>query len=147
MTGNKVETCCSAWRYFAAIFYDFILLFAVLFFATAMILPFYGGKAVGSGDIIYFLYLLSISYLYFTWQWVHGGQTLGMRAWGIKLTAGTGKTLTWRLAGGRFLCSLLSWLLLGIGFFWRLFDREGRTLHDRLSGTYLMSVRDEQTKS
>jgi uncharacterized RDD family membrane protein YckC len=30
---------------------------------------------------------------------------------------------------------LLSWLPLGLGYFWILFDREGRAWHDRLSRT------------
>lgn len=125
-------------------FYDGILLFAVLFLATAMILPFHDGEAIGSGNIVYILYLLFCSYLYFAWQWVHGGQTLGMRAWRIRVVALNDAPLTWRTAGRRFLASLFSWLILATGFLWRLFDRDGRTLHDRLSGTCLVSVRGEE---
>jgi uncharacterized RDD family membrane protein YckC len=32
----------------------------------------------------------------------------------------------------------LSWLPLGLGFFWVLFDRDRRAWHDRLSGTRLV---------
>ncbi|MEX2524607.1 MAG: RDD family protein [Gammaproteobacteria bacterium] len=138
------DTRCSPWRHAAAVLYDGILLFAVLFLATAMLLPFHDGEAIESGNILFFLYLLLCSYLYFAWQWVHGGQTLGMRAWHLKVIAVGDSPLTWHTASLRFVSSLLSWLLLGAGFLWRLFDRDGRTLHDRLSGTCLVSVRGKE---
>ena len=136
------ETDCPLWRRGLGMFYDAILLFAVLFLATALLLPFHGGTAFESGNIPYLIYLLAWGYLYFAWPWTHGGQTLGMRAWRIRAVDKAGKPPGWRYASLRYLASLLSWLLLGAGFAWALFDRRRRTLHDILSHTRLLVVRD-----
>ena len=67
----------------AAIVYDLFLLTAVLFVATAIALPLNAGAAFTSGQYLYPVYLLAVSFLFFGWFWTHGGQTLGMRAWKI----------------------------------------------------------------
>ena len=127
-------------RRLAAIAYDACLLFAVLFVATALVLPFTGGQAVAPGNRLFFLYLLAVSYLYFAWFWTHGGQTLGMRAWHIRVRASDGGAVTWKRAALRFLVSLLSWGALGAGFLWAAFDARRRAWHDRLSHTTLESA-------
>ena len=35
----------------------------------------------------------------------------------------------------RFFAAILSWIPLGLGFWWQLRDKDGLTWHDRLSGT------------
>ncbi|MGH7129142.1 MAG: RDD family protein, partial [Planctomycetaceae bacterium] len=103
-------------RRFAAIVYDSLLLFAVLFFASlAVIVPF----DIRYGDPLYSLYLLytyAVGFLFFGWFWTHGGQTLGMRTWRIRLESAGGDIITWRRALLRYVAALLSWLLLGGGF-------------------------------
>ena len=127
-------------RRLAAVVYDGLLLFAVLFAATALVLPFAGGSAIAPANPLYLLYLLGVSYLYFAWFWTHGGQTLGMRAWRFRVLTQAGEALTWRRAGLRFGCALLSWGALGAGFLWTAFDREQCSWHDRLSGTRTAST-------
>jgi uncharacterized RDD family membrane protein YckC len=84
------------------------------------------------------LYLLLIAFAFFGWFWVHGGQTLGMRAWRLRLVSADGGPVSWKQAAIRFAAALLSWSCLGLGFFWALIDREKRAWHDRLSGTRLI---------
>ncbi|MDH3690944.1 MAG: RDD family protein, partial [Gammaproteobacteria bacterium] len=48
------------------------------------------------------LYLVSVCFVFFGWFWVHGGQTLGMRAWRVKLTRSDDRPVDWRHAGIRF---------------------------------------------
>ena len=125
-------------RRFAAMVYDSLLLVAVLFAATVLVLPLTRGLAIEPGDALhglYVLYLLGVSYVYFGWFWIHGGQTLGMRAWHFRIRTETGAALTWRRAALRFGWALLSWAALGSGFLWQVFDREHRSWHDRLSRT------------
>ncbi len=129
---------CSLIRRFFAIFYDGLLLGSVLFIATLIILPLIGDGAIESGNLIYNVYLLIISYLFFCWQWMNGGQTLGMKSWHIKLVASDQALLTWRKVSIRFLTAILSWLLLGAGFFWSMFNEQRLTLHDKLSDTRLV---------
>lgn len=129
-------------RRLAAIAYDAFLLFALFFVATALVLPFTGGEAIAPGSAIYLLYLLGVSYLYFGWCWTHGGQTLGMRAWHIRIRTLQGAAVPWRLGSIRFLASLLSWGACGAGFLWAAVDPEHRSWHDRLSHTVLVTAQE-----
>ncbi len=68
-------------RLLGAVAYDLLLWLAVLFLATALILPISGGDALRAGNPLYTSYLFMVSFFFYAWFWVHGGQTLGMRAW------------------------------------------------------------------
>ncbi|NNE39189.1 MAG: RDD family protein [Gammaproteobacteria bacterium] len=139
---------CGLLRRLAAIFYDCLLLIAVLFAATAILLPFTQGEAINSENIFYFLYLSAWSYLFFGWAWTHGGQTLGMRAWKIKLLDSESNIVTWTTAGKRFLLSMMSWAFMGLGFIWAIVDPDKLTFHDRYSGTRLYKIKaTEDTKA
>lgn len=131
-------------RRLAAIVYDSMLLFGVLFGATAVLLPFTGGEALAPEQPLYLLYLLGVSFLYFGWCWTRGGQTLGMKAWRVKTQACGGGPVSWGMAGRRYMVALLGWLAAGTGFWWALVDRGHRTWHDRLSRTELVRVRPNQ---
>lgn len=120
--------------------YDACLLGAVLFFATALALPVTGGQAVAAGNPWYSAYLLLTSYGYFAWQWGKGGQTLGMRAWRVRLATSTGARPARGRLALRFLLACLSLGALGAGFFWALLDRDGLAFHDRFSGTALFRI-------
>jgi uncharacterized RDD family membrane protein YckC len=122
----------------AAVFYDAILLFAVLFLATAIALPFNAGIAFSTGQYGFVLYLLGVSYLYYAWFWTHGGQTLGLKAWGLKLRRLGGGDVGWRQATMRFIVAFLSWIVFGLGFLWCLFSREKYCWHDAMSKTRLI---------
>ena len=72
---------------------------------------------------------------YFTWFWIHGGQTLALKTWHLRLVAVDGGAVPVQKAGLRFLLAFAGLALLGAGWWWALFDREGCFLHDRLAGT------------
>jgi len=132
---------CGLIRRLAAISYDLLLLVALDFIATAIILVFTGGVAIDSSNPFFKLYLLLIAYWYFAWQWVHGGQTLGMRAWKIRVYSADNGVVSWPIASKRYLLALLSWLFLGAGFLWALFDPGKLAFHDRYSHSRLLVVR------
>jgi len=119
-------------------FYDAILLAGVLFIATALLLPFRSGEAFGPQHFAYDAYLFGVGFLYYGWFWTHGGQTLGMRAWQMRVLADAGGTMTWTRATVRFLVAILSLSLFGLGFWWSLWDIRERCWHDRLSRTHLV---------
>jgi len=128
-------------RRLAAIFYDSLLLIAVLVVATALVVLPLGlglGISVNPANPLYRLYLLSVIVGFFLFFWVRGGQTLGMRVWRIKVIRDDGRPLTLKDATVRFGAAVLSWLPLGLGFFWCWFDPQRLTWHDRLSGTRLV---------
>lgn len=122
-------------RRLAAVFYDTCLLLALLFVATALILPFNAGQAYTAQQIVYPLYLLLVSFLFYGWFWTHGGQTLGLRAWKLKVLTIDRKPISWTQALVRFASAILSWLMFGMGFLWILFNKDRRAWHDQLSKT------------
>lgn len=126
------------WRRLAAIFYDALALAGILFFATACLLPFNGGEAFQPNNILYSGYLFIVSFLFFGWFWTHGGQTLGMRAWKIRVCTLQGDALSWRQAFLRFITALLSWSLFGLGFLWILLSKRKAGWHDILSRTKIV---------
>lgn len=130
---------CTLTRRFAAILYDTLLLWVTLFFATALVLLF-RRQGIQAGSYLYQAYLLLCAYGYFAWQWLHGGRTIGMRAWRIRLISVHGARLTWTQTALRFIGGALSWLLLGGGFVWAIRDPKRRGLPDILSGTRLVLI-------
>lgn len=121
----------------AIILYDALLLFAVLFFTTALALPFNNGDAFVDSRFLYPVYLGCISFAFYGWFWTHGGQTLGLKTWKYQVLTIDLQPITWKQAFFRFCLGLMSWVVLGLGFFWIFFDKNNLALHDRLSKTGL----------
>jgi uncharacterized RDD family membrane protein YckC len=137
-TQSHVITPPGLLRRLAAIFYDLLLLLALMLVATSLItLPF--GMPDGGLLRAFQLFLFELIPLaFFGGFWWRGGQTLGMRSWRVKVVRMDGTPLSWRDALKRHLAALLSCLALGLGFLWILIDAEGLAWHDRLSGTRLI---------
>ena len=131
-------------RRLAALVYDALLLFAVLFAATVPVLLLNGGQAIRPNDPAYTGYLLAVSYVYLGWCWTRSGETLGMRAWRMRVCTRKGGRLGWRRALWRFAAALISIAPAGMGLLWVAFDRDRSSLHDRLSGTVLELVPPER---
>jgi uncharacterized RDD family membrane protein YckC len=121
----------------AVVIYDLILLIAVLFVATALVLPLNAGAAFTAQQVFYPIYLLAISFLFYGWFWTHGGQTLGLRAWNLKVLTVDRQPINWKQALIRFFAAFFSWSFCGLGFLWILIDKQHRSWHDNLSGTAL----------
>lgn len=125
-------------RRLGAMVYDAFLLTGLLFFATTLLLPLRGGEAFRPNELAYSAYLLGVCFMFYGWFWTHGGQTLGMRAWKIRLCVEDGSAVTWGRAAVRFAAALLSLGLFGLGYWWALWDKRKRCWHDLLSGTHLV---------
>jgi uncharacterized RDD family membrane protein YckC len=138
MQSSADNNAPSLFRILAAIFYDTLLLIAILFVATAIVLILNGGKQISQDNYLYTAFLFSLCFIFYYWFWMHGGQTLGMRSWRIRLTQEDSSPITRKQAAIRFFSALLSWSAAGLGFFWILIDEKKRSWHDRLSGTKLI---------
>lgn len=137
---------CTLLRRLAAILYDSLLLGAVLLLASLIALPLLGDEPSRAALLLFRIYLVLMLFIFFAWFWTHGGQTLGMRAWRIRLQSRGGGPITLWQALLRFLVAALSWLACGLGFLWSLFDREHLTWHDRYSMSELVVVPKEAAK-
>ncbi|MDZ5605135.1 RDD family protein [Pseudomonas sp. RP23018S] len=139
-------------RRLAALFYDFLLCTALLIVtagAYKMVQMAIIGQArmrelteAGAldGDPLLSTILLFALFGFFAKFWTHGGQTLGMQVWGIRVQNADGSAISLWQALLRFVVAIASWLCLGLGFFWAVFDKRQRTWHDLYSDSQLVRV-------
>jgi uncharacterized RDD family membrane protein YckC len=95
----------------AAGFYDGLLLLALWLsslLASAFMTTLSG---LPRNDRTNSVLLLVVGAVYFCWSWTHGGQTLGMRAWRLKLRRLDGAPVRWQVALVRYVLMLASWLI------------------------------------
>lgn len=122
-------------RRLAAAAYDALLLLAVLFVAAFLFITIFGSAVEPPRRHFFQAYLLAVIALYFIWFWTHGGQTLAMKTWRIRLVAMDGGDVPIKIALLRFFLAFAGLAFFGAGWWWMLFDREHCSLHDRLTGT------------
>ena len=60
------------------------------------------------------LLLFAVLGLYFAWFWVHGGQTVAMKTWHVRVVRLDGRPLGWRGALARYALSWM-WFLPALG--------------------------------
>jgi uncharacterized RDD family membrane protein YckC len=124
-------------RRLGAMLYDGLLVVALMMFATVPFVIVRGGESVEPGDPYYRLTMLIIAWLFFAGFWSRSGRTLGLQAWRLRIETSSGERPGFGAASLRFLAALISWLPLGLGFWWQLWDKDSLSWHDRLSGTRL----------
>jgi len=133
------------WRRLAALVYDLFPLIG-LWMLTVFVCLFAAGRHYDPAHPQWAqrlglqLALFIVTAGYFVISWARIGQTIGMRAWRLKLVRENGDRLGALLALARFLLALLSLAVAGIGFWWALFDARKRTLHDRVCGTAMLRL-------
>ncbi len=131
-------------RRLAAMFYDTILVIGLLlllwiaFYFTMVAISGHEDIAHDPLTALYWPLSLCCMAAFFIGFWTHGGQTLGMRSWRIRLVAEDGGRVTLTAALVRYLMAIVSALPLGAGYWWSLLDDERRTWHDRVSHTCLV---------
>jgi uncharacterized RDD family membrane protein YckC len=133
------------WRRLAALGYDLMPLLALwMLTAGLVLLAFRGEVDVAHQPPLYHLCLqaalLAVTATYFVVSWTRGGQTIGMRAWRIRVADAQGHSPRLRQALLRFVVALPAAALAGAGFIWCLFDRDRRAWHDLAAGTRLVGV-------
>lgn len=127
-----------------AVLYDAMPLAALWFATAALGLLLRGGEPVtpntpAAGLEFGAMLLTSLGYLGISWR--RGGQTLGMRAWRLRLLDQDGaETVSWAQLAIRFVVAIASLMALGLGFLWSLLDSERRTWHDLASRTVLVRL-------
>lgn len=142
--------------------YEAMLLFGVLFIAGWLF-----STLLQQRNAMYMRealqgWLLLVMGIYFIWFWSHGGQTLAMKTWRIRVVTTDGGALPLRRALYRYLLAWLwflpglmiawllgakAWMLLAIPaanvLLWALaiyHDPQRQFLHDRIAGTRLISI-------
>jgi uncharacterized RDD family membrane protein YckC len=158
-------------RRLAAFLYDLLLVVALAVVATFAMLPLTRGEAIltstqGFIGRAYHALLFAVVFGYFGWCWTRTGQTLGMKAWRMKLETHSGGRLGWSGAVGRFLlgASIVVLAILGLWYLraagsalartgaalmvapavvnygWMLLDSAGRSLLEVAGGTRVLRL-------
>lgn len=75
---------------------------------------------------------------YFGYFWGTTGQSLGMKALGMKVVRADGQPLSVVLAIARYLCYFISAIPILLGFFWIIWDSKKQGFHDKIVGTVVV---------
>lgn len=130
-------------RRLSALIYDSALLFAVLLLAAALVVVPYT-ELVGSefpAQAWWFrAWLVAVVAGFYVYFWTHGGQTLGMNAWRLRLVRVDGAKLRLKDALLRLACATVALAPAGLGLLWVLIDPGHLAWHDRWSRTRLVLV-------
>ncbi len=127
----------STWKHFAAFLYDIFPLLGVFLITSLIVLVIRGGTPVERFSPWFTTLLILELASYYIYSWKVGGQTLGMRAWKMKIFPKNPnqKTLTWSQATLRFIVGVTSTALLGIGLFWKLLSKNHESWMDIASNS------------
>ena len=124
------------WRRLAAFCYDLLLVVALLLSFTALVVAVRWGASVPPEETWWFPpALLAVIVAFYSGFWAPGGQTLGMRAWRIRVVRDDGGALSLPRAGARFALGVVAAAPAGLGLWWSFLDESKRGWHDRWTGT------------
>jgi uncharacterized RDD family membrane protein YckC len=130
-TGNASGPRAGFWRRFAGAFIDGILLGIVSGILRAAVSP---GASTGIG------LLLSLAY-YTAMIGSARGQTVGQMALGIRvIDFNNGGPIGYGRAFIRWLVSIVSAIVLLLGFLWMLWDKEKQCWHDKAANDVVVPV-------
>jgi hypothetical protein len=117
--------------------YDLLLLAGVLMLAGFILVPI--GQALGldshDRQIFTRIWAIAVVSSYYLWFWTHGGQTLPMKTWRLRLCNQDGSPLGLDRALLRLVLLASGWGLGGAHLLWAFLDRDKQFLHDRILGT------------
>lgn len=127
-------------RRLCCLLYDVLALVAIWMLVSAIFTTLYGNAADGwPRSLLQVFSFLGISG-YFVWCWTHGGQTLAMKTWRIRVVDEEGAALPVAGALKRYFLACMGVGLAGIGLWWALMDKDRQFMHDRLAHTRLIMV-------
>ena len=147
----RVETCLDyaltsiitpapLWRRLIAALYDGLLLVALWMVGVLVDVIVRDLADLPRHGLSLQIFLFLLGLLFCGWFWTHGGQTLGMRVWGLRVRREDGSDLRWPIATVRYAFAYLSWGFAGLGILWCLVDGRRRAWHDLLTGTEMVVV-------
>lgn len=137
-------------RRMGALLYDILCIFALEMVVAALFLLFNAGEAITSEHSLYKIQqtlFAIVPVVYFLFFWLRDAHTTGMRAWRLRIQRLDGKAMTSTQAILRLLFALISWIPLGLGYWWVFVSPTRLSWHDRLSGTEIIQLpKPEKTK-
>lgn len=123
-----------------AMIYDLLILLAILLCVSVLPVILSRPNFNISHSNIYRTYLACITILFYYFCWRKSGQTLGMKAWGIKLISLDGKPVSLLQSAIRVLTAVPSFFIFGLGYLWMFFNKDKLTFHDLASQTTIVKT-------
>jgi uncharacterized RDD family membrane protein YckC len=139
-SGTITASAPGLWRRLLSMVYELLILVAVLFIASFIFHLVFQDTSSILFRPVFQIYLLLVAGSYFTWFWTHGGQTLPMQTWKLRLLSADGHQLSLKQAIARYLFAVIGFFFFGCGILWAFFDRDGLFLHDRLAGSRIVRM-------
>ena len=162
LSGAATGTAPTVRRRLAALLYEAVILFGVVFIAGYLFSTLTQQRNGLTHHNLLAAWIGFVVGLYFVWFWTHSGQTLPMKTWRLRVVAADGAPLSTGRAIVRYVLTWL-WFLpplalhpllglklpqtLAIAAIWFVlwaatgrFDRQRQFLHDRLAGTRVIGV-------
>ena len=139
------STPASLWLRLAAAIYDLFPLIGLWMLTAALALLVAHGSVDPAHPTLAWrlglrIALLAVTGAYFAISWARGGQTIGMRAWRLRVVDANGNALSWPRCVLRFVVACVSLGALALGFLWCLIDARKRAWHDIASGSVLVRL-------
>jgi uncharacterized RDD family membrane protein YckC len=129
-------------RIIGSAIYDWLIILGLLmiggFLAVQLNLLFTGAEAIAPHNRLFQVYLLTIIVGYYLYFWRRSGQTVGMKAWRIRLVALNGEPLNVRQMSLRMLGAVPAFGVCLLGVLWHYWDKSGLNWHDHISQTKLV---------
>ncbi len=137
------------WRRFFALIYDVLIVVSIMLAGWialyAVLVAILGIQAINEEHLLWQwgwglliqLYLVGLWFGYFAISWIKGGQTLGMRPWGLFVFDEEGKPLNWKNSFIRFISGFV-----GLGLLMIPFNKEKKAVQDLLSNTLSLKKND-----
>lgn len=116
--------------------YDGLLVLALWLVTLLIMVVVNRGDAV-IGAVVQSILFLEL-FIFFAYFWIADGQTVGMKAWRLRLVTNSGRRPTLNQVTIRFIAALFSFAALGLGYWWSLFDEHNRTWPDMLSDSQVI---------
>lgn len=139
LSGDKPAVLAAVWRRMAAGCYDLLIVLA-LWFATGA-----AALALTRGDLdathpLFRLTLATLTLGYFALSWQRGGQSIGARAWRLRVEGLDGRTLNARQCWLRAGVLCIGAVPAGLGTVIAQFDGRRRAVQDRVVHSRVVEI-------
>lgn len=133
----------SLMRRLAALMYDGLVLIALYivvgFVVVGLAAAANNGEPPGAFPAaVNFSLMFCICFFYYSTSWRRGGQTIGMKAWRIKLVSDESDRIKLSQCMLRTGIGFFSLIIFGAGFWWAWLDKNQRSWHDMASLTHVV---------
>ncbi len=124
----------------AAMGYDTLILMAIWVLISGIHTAILGEPSTTEPSNLQFTlfpFLLAGTFAFYAWFWTHGGQTIGMRAWRLKVVHENldGTPITLLQCAIRMIIAMFSLFSFAMGYLWVLVNSTSDTWHDTASRT------------